>query len=160
MAEGDNGASARASARQDAPYAVPRANGSATAGLVRDFYARLWEAGDRAAADDILHPELVFRGSIGMEKHGIDGFWEYLTLVRTALGDYRCDVLSLVTDGPKAAAKMYFHGEHRAEFLGTAPTHRRIGWHGAAFFEARDGRLSDIWVLGDVDGLRAAIKGD
>ena len=129
-----------------------------TADLVRGFYARLWEAGDRAAADEILHPELVFRGSIGTEKRGIDGFWEYLSLVRDALSDYRCDILELLADGPKAAAKMWFHGQHRAEFMGVPATGRRIGWHGAAFFEMREDKLAEIWVLGDTDGLRAAMR--
>ncbi|MEM1298281.1 MAG: ester cyclase, partial [Pseudomonadota bacterium] len=158
MAERDNGASARARPRQDAPYAARVADGSVVEGLVRELYARLWEAGDRAAPDGILHPELVFRGSVGMERRGINGFWDYLSLVRTALDDYRCDILSLIADGPHAAAKMYFHGVHRGKFLGIAPSGRHIGWHGAAFFEVRDGLLADIWVLGDVDGLRAAMK--
>ena len=125
--------------------------------LVRAFYAQLWEAGDRTAAEGILHRDLIFRGSVGLEKRGIDGFWNYLELVRGALADYRCDILSLVVDGPRAAAKMYFHGVHRAEFLGVPATGRRIGWHGAAFFETRDNRLAEIWVLGDVDALRTAL---
>ena len=128
--------------------------------LVRAFYSRLWEQGDRSAAPDILHPDLVFRGSVGLEKRGIDGFWEYLQLVRDALGDYRCDILSLVTDDRQAAAKMWFHGIHKGSFLGAPATERHIGWHGAAFFQLRDARLAEIWVLGDVDALRAALQSD
>lgn len=127
--------------------------------LVRGFYTRLWEEGDPEAAHEILHEELVFRGSIGTEKAGIHGFWEYLSDVRAAFEDYRCDILELVAEEHRAAARMYFHGIHKGEFMRTAPTGRRIGWHGAAFFETREDRLVNIWVLGDMDGLRAALKG-
>lgn len=129
------------------------------AGLVRRFYAEVWEHGDQRAAEEILHADLVFRGSVGLNKRGIDGFWEYLQMVRAALNDYRCDVLNLVADGRHAAAKMWFYGVHRAEFLGFAATNRVVGWHGAAFFEERDERLAEIWVLGDNDALRAALRG-
>ncbi len=127
--------------------------------LVRRFYADLWEAGDEAAAPDILHPDLAFRGSVGLGTSGIDGYLEYLRMIRTALDDYRCDILSLIAQGDKAAARMRFHGQHVADFLGVAATNKRISWQGAAFFEMRDARLADIWVLGDTDALRSQLEG-
>ena len=126
--------------------------------LIRRFYTDLWEAGDETAAPDILHPDLTFRGSVGLSKTGIDGYLDYLRLIRTALADYRCDILSLITQGDKAAARMRFHGRHVGEFLGVGSTHRRISWQGAAFFEMRESRLADIWVLGDTDALRAQLE--
>lgn len=130
---------------------------STTAALVRRFYAELWEAADETAAPTILHPDLVFRGSLGSERRGIDGFWRYLEDVRGALDDYRCDIVSLIVEGDRAAARMWFHGVQTGAMLGLPATGERIGWSGAAFFEIRDARLADIWVLGDTDGLRAAL---
>lgn len=127
--------------------------------LIRRFYADLWENGHIDQAPEILHEDLVFRGSLGDEKRGIDGYLDYLQMVRNALDDYRCDILSLVCEPEHAAAKMRFHGEHNQPFMGFAPTGRRVGWNGAAFFEMRDDRLADIWVLGDTDGLRKALGG-
>ena len=74
--------------------------------------------------------------------------------VHRALGDYRCIIDELVTDGDRAAARMRFTGKHRAEFLGVAATGRQITWAGAAFFRIEGGRISDLWVLGDVVALR------
>lgn len=127
-------------------------------GLVRHFYADLWEAGREEHAAQILHSDLVFRGSIGQQARGIDGFIRYLRMVRHSFADYRCDIVSLVSSGGQAAARMRFHGIQRAQFLGFEPTGRRVEWAGAAFFELRDSRLADIWVLGDTDGLRAQLR--
>ena len=126
--------------------------------LVRRFYAELWEAGDEVAAPLILHPDLTFRGSLGQTKTGISGYLDYLRMVRGALGDYRCDILQLITEGPLAAARMRFHGTHIAPFMGVAASDKHIVWEGAAFFTLKENRLGDIWVLGDTDALRRQLE--
>ncbi|MEM0988738.1 MAG: ester cyclase [Pseudomonadota bacterium] len=128
--------------------------------LVRSFYGDLWESGHVAVADVVLHPKVRFRGSIGEERRGIDGYWRYFDLIRGAFGEYQCEILSLVSNGDQAAAKMRFSGWHRREFLGFEPSKRDIAWHGAAFFQVKKRKLRDIWVLGDTDGLRAQLAAE
>lgn len=53
----------------------------------------------------------------------------------------------------KAFAKMLFSGLHRKTFLGYEPTSLRIEWAGAALFTFNEGMISDLWVLGDLQGL-------
>ena len=74
--------------------------------------------------------------------------------VHHALGDYRCIIDELVTDGDRAAARMRFTGKHRAECLGVAATGRQVTWAGAAFFRFEGGRITELWVFGDVVELR------
>jgi predicted ester cyclase len=52
-----------------------------------------------------------------------------------------------------------YTGTHLGLVLGFAPTGRRFGYSGAAFFTATDGLLSDAWVLGDLDTLRSFLAG-
>jgi hypothetical protein len=42
----------------------------------------------------------------------------------------------------------------RGAIFGVAPTGRRIEYAGAALFRFRDERIWNVWVLGDVDGLK------
>lgn len=79
-------------------------------------------------------------------------------MIRDALEDYRCDIVSLVAQQDRAAARMRFHGRHIAPFLGVAASGRRLEWSGAAFFELRDQKLAEIWVLGDTEALRAQLE--
>ena len=58
----------------------------------------------------------------------------------------------------KAFAKMLFSGVHRAEFLSYARTQRRVEWAGAALFTFRDGKIADLWVLGDMHHLLQQLK--
>lgn len=126
--------------------------------LVRRFYSELWEKGERAEAAEILADTLVFRGSLGIEAHGVDAFWAYLVEIRTALADYRCDIQMLIAETDRAAAKMKFSGRHIGALMNVPPSGRTVTWSGAAFFTARERRPTEIWVLGDVDGLRAELR--
>jgi len=126
--------------------------------LVESFYERLWNRVDLAVASEILHPEVSFRGSVGLAAIGRSGVCDYVTMVTTALSDYRCDVEELIAQGSSAAAKVRFSGLHSGDFLGYSPTGRRVEWMGAAFFVETDDMLRDIWVLGDLANLRAQLS--
>ena len=126
--------------------------------LVEAFYLDVWNRADEDRAREILADSFRFRGSLGAERVGPDGFIAYMHDVHRALGDYRCIIDELVTDGGRAAARMRFTGKHRAEFLGVAATGRQVTWAGAAFFRFEGGRITKLWVLGDLTDLRRQLE--
>ena len=125
--------------------------------LVQLFYEKFWNEVDLGIADEILHPDVTFRGSVGLGATGRREVCDYVLMVTTALSGYRCDVESLIADGERVAAKVRFSGNHTGEFLGYAPTGRRVEWVGAAFFSVERDKLRDVWVLGDLESLRAQL---
>ncbi len=126
--------------------------------LVEVFYAEVWNRADEDRARDILAPDFRFRGSLGAEKVGPEGFIAYMRDVHRGLGDYTCIIDDVVVEGARAAARMRFTGRHRALFQGVAATGRQVTWAGAAFFEFRDGRIADLWVLGDLIELKRQLE--
>ena len=54
----------------------------------------------------MLHENFTFRGSLGWEKRGHDGFAEYVDMVHYALADYHCAIEELVAEGENVFAKM------------------------------------------------------
>ena len=102
--------------------------------LVERFYHELWNLGDEAVANEILHRDLCFRGSLGRERRGPEGFLDYMRAVRPALGRYECIIDDLIEGDLRAAARMRFKGIHNGEFFGVPATGREIVWTGAAFF--------------------------
>ena len=108
--------------------------------LVEAFYFEVWNRADEDRARAILAESFRFRGSLGAERSGPDGFIAYMRDVHRALGDYRCIIDELVTDGDRAAARMRFTGKHRAEFLGVAATGRQVTWAGPRSSGSRAGR--------------------
>ena len=127
---------------------------------VRRFYDEVWNRHDLTRLDDILHGEFKFRGSLGTEVSGHAGFAAYVDGVHASLADYRCDILDMVEEGPKLVARMRFHGVHRGPLLGHPATGRRVEWAGSAHFTFADGRIAELWVLGDLYGLVRQIAAD
>ena len=125
--------------------------------LVMRFYAELWDKWDKSVAWEILTDDFLFRGSLGADRNGIDGFLDYVDQVQTALGDYRSDIGEMVEETDAIAVRMIFSGKHQGELFGVPATGLRISWQGAAFFTFRDGRISALWVLGDIDGIKAQL---
>lgn len=125
--------------------------------LVRRFYNEVWNLRDEAVARAILHPELSFRASLGPERTGPEGFIAYMRSIHDALGGYTCTIEELVATPDRVAARMRFSGLHQAPFFGVPATGRRITWAGAAFFTLAEGRIRTIWVLGDVDAVKAQL---
>jgi predicted ester cyclase len=126
--------------------------------LVQLFYEKFWNEVDLGLVAEILHSDVTFRGSVGVGASGREEVCDYVRMVTTALSDYRCDVEQLIVEGTSAAARVRFSGVHTGDFLGFPPTGRRVEWVGAAFFVENENRLRDIWVLGDLDSLRAQLR--
>jgi predicted ester cyclase len=126
--------------------------------LVSDFYERIWNAGSRSAIGELLAENFVFRGSLGAAMIGRARFWDYVCGVRSALDNFRCDILECVSEGPLAFAKMRFGGMHVGDFRGHRPTGLPVHWDGAALFRFEDGRIGELWVLGDLAGLDAMLS--
>ena len=57
----------------------------------------------------------------------------------------------------KLFAKMKFSGTHVGPLLGQPPTHKHVFWFGSALFTIREGKIEELWVLGDVQGLLSQI---
>ena len=124
---------------------------------VRVFYDVLWNTGALHVASELLSDHFRFRGSLGSELTGREAFLTYVQNVRSALADYRCEILACVTEGDQAFAKMRFSGRHVAEFRGYAPTGKVVSWMGAAHFRFDGAKIAELRVLGDLAGLEAML---
>lgn len=122
--------------------------------LVRRFYQRLWNAWDDEVVEATLAEAFTFRGTLGNETVGRDGWRGYRDAIRRAAPDFTNEVVDLVVDGERAAARMRYTGTHRGPLLGLNGTGRAFVYDGAAFFQAHGGLLASAWVLGDLDSLR------
>ncbi|MEM8795760.1 MAG: ester cyclase [Pseudomonadota bacterium] len=125
--------------------------------LVERFYRDMWNRADENVAYEILAPDFRFRGSLGPEKTSASGFVDYMRGVHAALGDYECIIKDMIATENRVAARMFFRGIHQAEFFGVPATGKEIVWAGAAFFTAAEGRLSALWVLGDIDHVKSQL---
>jgi hypothetical protein len=128
--------------------------------VVHRFYKAMWDHADKSLIPGIFHEDFTFRGSLGPVLRGHAEFAGYVDLVTGALGEYTSDILLLAEEGDVVCGRLRFHGVHRRPLFGFAPTFRHVAWHGAPVFTFEGDKVRDLWVLGDVHGLIAQLRGD
>jgi len=122
--------------------------------LIERFYREIWDHADEEVAREILAASLRFRGSLGPEKRGPEGFIEYLRAVHAALENFESIVEDLLVDGNRAAVRLTFRGIHRGVLFGFEPTGKLVSWQAAAIFETDGEKITALWLLGDVDAVK------
>jgi predicted ester cyclase len=126
--------------------------------LVERFYFEVWNRADEDAAREILHSHFRFRGSLGPERRGPEGFMDYMRSIHAALGGFTCAIDDLIVTEYRAAARMTFKGFHRGRFFEVEPTGREIQWAAGAFFTTDGRQITELWVLGDVDSVKRQLS--
>lgn len=126
--------------------------------LVRRYYEELWNAWDLSLADELLAPDLSFRGSLGVETRGRDAFLEYVSMVRQAFPDFENKIEEVVAEGDKVVARLTYSGTQRGPLMGFPPTSRRVRYAGVAIFRVVEGMIAEAWVLGDLHGLLEQLR--
>lgn len=122
--------------------------------LVRRFYDDLWNRFDTTLIPVLLTEDVTIRGALGRHAAGRAAFADYLEQVRGAFPDFVQTIEDVTVDavGGSAFVRLHCSGTHRGALFGLPATGRRITYEGAARFETRDGRIADIWILGDLHG--------
>ena len=68
---------------------------------------------------------------------------------RSAFPDWHEEVVQLVAEGDAVAGRFRCSGTHLGEFLGEAPTGKRMDVQEVFFLRAEGGRFVDFWGLED-----------
>ena len=120
---------------------------------VAKFFDAIWNQADKTVIPELLCEDFAFRGTLGHLQYGHGGFASYMDFIRSRLGNYRCEIIEMVSEANKVYARMLYSGIHQGELFGYAPTHGKIQWDGVAIFTFQEGKVAELWVLGDVHGV-------
>ena len=125
--------------------------------LVRRWYEEMWNCWSFDLVDEIVAPDVAFRGSLGVSTHGREGLKRYMRFVRDAFPDFHNHIELLVAEGGTVVAKLSYSGTHAGEFQGIPPTQRRVTYAGVAIFDVVENRIQSAWVLGDLYSLHKQV---
>ena len=98
-------------------------------------------AGDFDALDELMAPELAREVK------------EAIAQLRQAFPDYHGTNVIQIAEGGLVANRFVFHGTHRGEFMGIAPTGRGVTFEGLALDRVVDGKIVENWVEMDLEAI-------
>ncbi|NML62083.1 SnoaL-like domain-containing protein [Massilia sp. RP-1-19] len=76
----------------------------------------------------------------------------YKTL-RSAFPDFRANIHWQIADGDRVTTYKTYHGTHRGEFLGVAPTGRSVQFETVNVMRVQDGKIAEHWGVANLYSL-------
>ncbi len=81
------------------------------------------------------------------------GARELYKILRAAFPDFHADIHWQIADGDRVTTYKTYHGTHRGEFLGVAPTWRKIQFETVDVMRVRDGKIAEHWGVANLFSL-------
>lgn len=79
--------------------------------------------------------------------------------LRGAFPDFHAEIHWQLADGDRVTTFKTYRGTHEGEFLGIAPTHRKIQFETVDVMRVQNGRITDRWGVGNLLSLMQQIGG-
>lgn len=122
--------------------------------LVRRFYDQFWNSRNYGAAERIVGPHAIIRGTLGTTADGPRGLERYAEQFTGAFRDLRMEIQEVIVDRDRAAARIAWTGTHVGEVLGCPPSGHQVRHECVALFRTAHGRIVEVTVHGDLFALR------
>jgi steroid delta-isomerase-like uncharacterized protein len=146
-----------------APSAAPStdtgtgASTEAHKALLRRYFERVVNAVDRAAAEELVAPDLVFTSPYTPQPtRDRESFLGMLAAVHAAMPDFKLVDHEMIAERDLVASRWTVYGTHRGQLGPFAPTGKRLEISGLSLYRIRDGKVVEGWVQDDTLTLLAA----
>ena len=121
--------------------------------LLRRFVEELVNQGNMAVAPELVAPDFLELDPFPGQAPGRAGLIESMERLRTAFPDLTWRIEEMVAEGETVASLNSWSGTHRGEFLGMAPTGRRVSISCMIFDTYEDGKLKKSRLMMNVLSL-------
>jgi steroid delta-isomerase-like uncharacterized protein len=109
---------------------------------------------DELFADDFID-HTTQPGSTA-EKAGVKKLY---SSIREAFPDFHAEIHWQLADGDRVTTFKTYYGTHEGEFLGIAPTHRKIKFETVDVMRVQNGQITDHWGVANLLSLMQQIGG-
>jgi predicted ester cyclase len=110
--------------------------------------------GDLTSLDELITPNATGHDvdsaeQLGLPIEGSESAKQFITMFRNAFSDLSFEVEQVVAEGELVAVRAVMTATHDGQFMGLAPTGRRVQVPGVDILRFADGRVVEHWGLWD-----------
>ena len=125
--------------------------------VLRSWFARVWDAGDESAIDELYAPTAVAHGLPSAPIPGPEGFKPFAREFRKAFPDIRVEVLHAISDGDTAVVHCRIRATHTGPLGELAATNRAVNFSGMTLARVANGQIQEGWNFYDFGSLYAQL---
>ncbi|RSS56918.1 ester cyclase [Streptomyces sp. WAC01280] len=126
---------------------------AAAKAVVRRNTEEVQGGGDFALFDELFADDFLDHTPQPGRTPDKAGARELYRVLREAFPDFRADIHWQAADGNLVTTYKTYHGTHRGEFFGIAPTGRSIRFDTVDAMRVRDGKISEHWGVANLFSL-------
>jgi predicted ester cyclase len=126
--------------------------------VVRRFVDEYQSHGDVTVAQDLLAPDFVDHTPFGPMTPDRDGVLTLFAMLRSAFPDLHAVIHDQAMEGGKVWTRKTFHGTHRGDFMGIAPTGREVAFDVIDVVRVADGTMREHWNVVDAMALMGQLR--
>jgi predicted ester cyclase len=102
---------------------------------------------DLATLDELTAPDFVYHNPGMPEVHTHEERKQKIIVEFTAVfPDIKYDVKDIIAEGDKVVLRYSMSGTQKGEFMGIAPTNRRVEGTSLCMVRLADGKVAEMWV--------------
>lgn len=117
--------------------------------LVRRFIDEVYNKGNLAVVDELLDTGFHLPDELPPGPPGREPFKQHVVAWRSAFPDFYEVIEDMVAEGDKVVYRWSGQGTHRSEFMGAAPSGRKVILSGIVILRLADGRIEEAWQAYD-----------
>ena len=117
--------------------------------VLRGAIEKVWNKGDLSAVEQFYAADVVIHGALPGMPSGLEGVKRVIAAYRAAFPDVHLTIEELVAEGDKVADRWSWTGTHKGEFMGIAPTGKRVSVAGITIMRIADGKIAEIRSASD-----------
>jgi predicted ester cyclase len=111
----------------------------------RRVFEEVFNKGNLAIIPEFIAPDYVYRSPLGMEAKGPEGFKQMVARVRTAFPDIHFTIEDIIAEGDKVVTRFTRRSTHQGEFMGIAPTGKKVTITGILITRWVGGKEVEAW---------------
>ncbi len=115
---------------------------------IRRIVDELWNKRNMAIIPEVYDPNYVFHAT-GRDIKGRDGLKQTVTMALNAFPDLAMTLDDMIAEGDKVAWRYTITGTHKGEYLGLAPTGKKIKTSTTIISRCVNGKEAEAWPASD-----------
>jgi steroid delta-isomerase-like uncharacterized protein len=121
--------------------------------VVRRVFEDAFNKNDLTVLDELVTPRVVYHNAPPGLASGIEGYRQLLTMWRTAFPDAHVTIEDMIGEADKVVTRFTGRGTHKGDFMGIAPTGKRVEVTAITVMRLEGGKVTDEWEQVDMLGI-------
>ena len=132
-----------------APQSGSTADEEKNLALVQRLYEEFINQGNFDVFEELVAIDVVEHEEFPGLEPNREGVKQFFRMFRSAFPDLHFQVEEMFAAGDKVVARLVIHGTHEGEFMGMAPTGKKITVKAIDIFRVANGKIAEHWGLTD-----------